>query len=97
MIPSSLTPIPTTTTRLRRTSSLSAYDTYRGGGTGWCGGGADRFIGATDTAEACWERCWNDYYGSSLVAIDWWENNNDVCEAVACTYFSAGLCGWNCK
>jgi hypothetical protein len=54
----------------RRTSTVSAYNTYTD--RGWCGGGVDQYVGSTSTAQTCWERCWNDYYQESLVSIDWW-------------------------
>jgi len=45
---------------------------------GWCEGGIDYAVGATNSVSDCWSRCWS-VFNTHLWAVDWWESYGGAC------------------
>ena len=48
-------------------------------GAGWCDSDLDEGVGATVSAQACWDKCVDTYGADVIKAIDWW-SGECVCQ-----------------
>ena len=50
-------------------------------GAGWCDSDLDESVGATVSAQACWDKCVDTHGADVIKAIDWW-SGECVCAAL---------------